>query len=109
MPRKSARVGLAAEVMLRRPGKSNYRVRVFDLSADGCKLEFIERPDLGESLWVRFEGLELLEVRVRWTDGFMAGVEFQKPPASCRFSIASDKADGRGIAPKTIQPSLFVN
>ena len=67
MPRKGPRVGLAAEVTLRRPGKSNYRVRVFDLSADGCKLEFIERPNLDEALWVKFEGMESLEARVRWT------------------------------------------
>ena len=78
MPRKSARIGLSAEVMLRRPGKSNYRVRVFDASPEGCRLEFIERPDLGESLWVKFEGMELLPARVCWTEGFTAGVEFEK-------------------------------
>jgi hypothetical protein len=79
LPRKSVRVGLTAEVTLRRVGKSNYRVRVFDASPDGCKLEFIERPDLGEFLWVKFEGIELLQARVCWTEGFTAGVEFQKP------------------------------
>lgn len=78
-PRRSERVGLAAELTLRRPGKNNYRVRAFDASPGGCKLEFIERPDLGESIWVRFEGMELLEARVCWTEGFIAGVEFQKP------------------------------
>ena len=78
MPRKSVRVGLNAEVTLRRTGKSNYRVRVFDASLDGCKLEFIERPDLGEFLSVKFEGMERLEARVCWTEGFTAGVEFQK-------------------------------
>jgi hypothetical protein len=78
MPRKSARVGLTAEVSLLRAGKSKYRVRVFDVSPEGCKLEFIERPDLGESLFVKFEGMELLEARVRWIEGFTAGVEFQK-------------------------------
>ncbi len=78
MPRKSVRVGLNSEVTLRRAGKSNYRVRVFDASPDGCKLEFIERPDLGEFLSVKFEGMERLEARVCWTEGFTAGVEFQK-------------------------------
>jgi hypothetical protein len=77
-PRKANRISLDAEVTLRRPGKSNYRVRAFDASPGGCKLEFIERPDLGEFLWVKFEGLELLEARVCWTEGFTAGVEFQK-------------------------------
>jgi hypothetical protein len=77
-PRKADRISLAAQVTLRRPGKSNYRVRAFDASPGGCKLEFIERPDLGEFLWVKFESLELLEARVCWTEGFTAGVEFQK-------------------------------
>ena len=79
MPRKSARVGLTAEVTLRRPGKSTYRVRVFDASPEGCRLEFIERPEFGEHLTVRFEGMEPLAARVCWTTGFTAGVEFQKP------------------------------
>lgn len=76
--RKSARVSLNAEVTLRRPGKSIYRVIAFDISPDGCNLEFIERPDLGESLWVKFEGMEQLEARVCRTSGFTAGVEFQR-------------------------------
>lgn len=90
MPRKSARVGLTAEVTLRRAGKSVYRVRVFDASPQGCKLEFIERPDLDEFLFVKFEGMELLEARVCWIDGFAAGVEFQKPihPAVFEMLIA---------------------
>jgi hypothetical protein len=79
MPRKSARVGLTAEVTLLRAGKSKYRVRVFDASPDGCKLEFIERPDLAESIFVKFEGMELLEARVRWIEGYAAGVEFRRP------------------------------
>jgi hypothetical protein len=70
---------LIAEVTLLRAGKSKYRVRVFDASPDGCKLEFIERPDLGEFLFVKFEGMELLEARVCWIEGFTAGVEFRRP------------------------------
>ena len=79
MLRKSARVGMTAEVTLRRSGRSNYRVRVYDASPDGCKVELIARPDVGESLSVRFEGMEPLAARVCWTEGFTAGVEFQKP------------------------------
>ena len=62
-------------------------MRVFDASPDGCKIEFVERPDLGEALWVKFEGMELLEARVRWTEGFTAGVEFKnrsiRPSSKC--------------------------
>ena len=79
MDRKSSRVELSAAVTLRRPGRSNYRIGVYDASPHGCKLEFIESPDLDEFLWVKFEGLEPMEARVCWTKGFAAGVEFQKP------------------------------
>jgi hypothetical protein len=90
-PRKSARVGLNAEVTLRRAGRSNYRTRVFDASPEGCKLEFIERPDLSETLWIRFEGMELVEAHVRWTEGFITGVEFQKPLHPAVFALLVKK------------------
>lgn len=79
MPRKSARVDLAGEVTLRRPGKNNYRVRIFDASPDGCKIELLDRPNFDEILFVRFDGMDLLEARVCWVEGFTAGVEFHKP------------------------------
>jgi hypothetical protein len=94
-PRKSARVGVSGEVTLRRPGKSNYRVRAFDASFDGCKLEFIERPEVGEALWVKFEGMELLEARVCWTEGFTAGVEFKKPLHPAVFELLISRLESR--------------
>ena len=93
-PRRNPRVRLTAEVMLRRPGKSNYRVRVFDASPDGCKLEFIERPELDESLWVKFEGMELLEARVCWIEGFTAGVAFRNPLHPAVFELVVAKLAG---------------
>lgn len=78
-PRKSARTGLAAEVSLRRSGQHNYRANVFDISQHGCKVEFIERPQLDEVVWVKFAGLEALEATVCWADEFSVGVEFQRP------------------------------
>lgn len=97
IPRKSDRVGMTAEVTLRRPGRSNYRVRVYDASPDGCKVELIARPDVGESLSVRFDGMEPLAARVCWTEGFAAGVEFQKPihPAVFDNLIKNSHSDGK--------------
>ena len=77
--RRSPRISLNAEVSLRRPGRDTYKVRVFDASCHGCKLEFVDRPRLDERAWVKFDGLEALEALVCWVDGFVAGVEFQKP------------------------------
>ena len=31
---------------LRRPGKQNFRVRAYDVSPEGCKVELVDRPDL---------------------------------------------------------------
>jgi len=85
MPRQSARIGLTAEVKLRRPGRSVYWVRVFDASAHGCKLELVDRPHLGEQIFIKFEGMEPLESLVCWVKGFIAGVAFQKPLHSAVF------------------------
>lgn len=86
-PRKSARVSIEAMVKLRRRGHHNFTVQVFDLSREGCKLEFLERPQLDESVWVRFEGLEGLEATVCWVEGNLAGVEFVRPIHSAVFDL----------------------
>ncbi len=77
--RRSERVALDAIVSLRRPGQLNYRVRIFDVSLHGCRVEFVERPRLEERLWVKFDGLQLLEAEVCWIEGFAAGVNFVQP------------------------------
>ncbi|WP_309662886.1 PilZ domain-containing protein [Sphingomonas sp.] len=86
-PRKSARVGLEAEVSLRRSGHNNYRANVHDVSQEGCKVDFVERPRLDEIVWVKFEGLEALEAIVCWVDGFAAGLEFQRPVHPAVFDV----------------------
>jgi hypothetical protein len=77
-PRRSDRVALFAEVGVRRAGLHGFRVRVFDASPSGCKIEFVERPSVGERVWIKFDGLEALEAIVRWVDGHYGGVEFQR-------------------------------
>lgn len=54
----------------------NYRVNAYDLSEIGCKLEFVERPSLGEVVWVKFPDLASIESTVRWIGDFAVGVEF---------------------------------
>ena len=86
-PRKSKRVSIEAMAKLRRRGHHNFTVQVFDLSREGCKLEFLERPQLDETLWVKFEGLEGLEAMVCWVDANVAGVEFVRPIHSAVFEM----------------------
>lgn len=85
--RKSARVPLKAEVQLRRSGQSNYLVNVHDISREGCKLEFVERPRLDETVWVKFEGLDAIEAMVCWLKGSDAGIEFARPIYPAVFDV----------------------
>ncbi len=75
--RKSRRVALEAEVLMRRLGRAKYRLRVFDISPEGCKVELVERPKIGEHLFIKFEGLEVLEAEVCWVEKSYAGLRFQ--------------------------------
>jgi hypothetical protein len=77
--RKSARTSLQAEVQLRRRGHHHYIVNVYDISPNGCRIEFVERPRLDETVWVKFEGLDAIESTVCWLKGSDAGVEFTRP------------------------------
>lgn len=84
-PRRSSRVPLHADVTLRRAGQNNYRVSVYDVSPEGCKVEFVERPSLDELVWVKFDGLEAIESLVCWIDGMKVGLEFKRPIYSAVF------------------------
>lgn len=90
-PRRSGRIAVDADVVLRRSGQNNYRVRVFDISPHGCKVEFVERPKLDERAWVKFDGLEALEALVCWVNGFDAGMEFEKPIHPAVFELLLDR------------------
>jgi len=86
-PRQNERISLGAEVMLRRLGQNNYRVRVNDLSPDGCKVELVEQPRIGEHMLAKFEGLEVLDCEVCWVEGYVAGLRFQKPMHPAVFDL----------------------
>jgi hypothetical protein len=86
-PRGCERVQLNAELSLRRFGRHQYQVRIFDLASTGCKVEFVERPKVGEIVWVKFDGLDAIEAVVRWVDGFYGGLEFVRPIYLAVFDI----------------------
>jgi hypothetical protein len=76
--RRAERIPLAADVAVRRTGVKPFRVRIYDLSPKGCKVEFVEVPAVGERVWVKFDCLESLEATVRWTEGHTGGVQFER-------------------------------
>lgn len=90
-PRRFDRASLTAEVSLRRLGKLNYRVRVFDISPEGCKVELVDKPRLEEHVLVKFEGLEALESEVCWLEGMTAGLRFEKPIHPAVFALLLER------------------
>ncbi|HEY8592651.1 MAG TPA: PilZ domain-containing protein [Sphingomicrobium sp.] len=79
IPREHDRQSVAADISLRRPGRGSYFTRTFDLTPRGCKVEFVERPRLGESIWVKLDGLDAITATVRWVDDYYGGLEFVRP------------------------------
>ena len=90
-PRRAERLPLAAEVTLRRRGRHNYVVKLFDVSSHGCKVEFVERPAVEEAVWIKFQGMEPLESRVCWVDGRNAGLQFARPIHPAVFDLVAER------------------
>jgi len=83
--RAAGRSPVSAEIQIRRSGALNFSVKLHDLSERGCRTEFVERPNIGEILWVKIGQLAPIESTVRWVNGFEGGVEFNQPIHSCVF------------------------
>jgi hypothetical protein len=94
-PRCHERVSVDGEVAMRRAGKTNFRVHIYDISPDGCKAEFVDRPELGEQLWIKFDGMEALEAHVCWIAGARAGLRFGRQIHSAIFDLLVARLAGR--------------
>lgn len=93
-PRRSERIELVADVSLRRVGRSTFCVAVTDASADGCKVQLVERPSEGERVVVKFDGLEPLEADVCWVEGFAAGLRYGRPMHPAVFELLVARLTG---------------
>ena len=85
--RASTRVKIGCEVTLRRIGHVSFRVDVRDMSPDGCRIDLVERPAIGETMHLKFDNLEVLECKVRWIDGYVAGLNFVRPIHPAVFDL----------------------
>jgi hypothetical protein len=93
-PRKSERMRLTAEVRLRRLGGTSFRVNVFDLSPEGCKVELLEVPREGDQMLIKFESLEILEAEVCWVDGHRGGLQFTRAIHPAVFDLLLARLSG---------------
>lgn len=90
-PRKAERVGVSAEISLRRSGRLNYRVALADVSRFGCKCEFVDRPAVHEDVWVKFDGLAAIAAIVCWIEGSGVGMMFKNPLHPAVFELLLEK------------------
>lgn len=85
--RKANRQTAGMEAQLRRIGRLTYSVELRDLSPDGCMIDLVERPAIGEVMQVKLPGLESMEARVRWVDNYIAGLKFERPMHPAVFDL----------------------
>lgn len=74
--RRSTRLSLEANVMVRRVGGFNFEIALRDISPSGCKVEMLEPSEVGDPVITRFPQLEPLGSRVCWANGTTTGVQF---------------------------------
>jgi hypothetical protein len=92
--RRHDRINIEADATMRRSGKLGFRVRLFDVSPAGCKAEFIDRPDLGEQVRLKFDGMDSLEGTICWVAGSKAGVRFARPIHDAVFALLLERLNG---------------
>lgn len=85
--RSGVRVELPGDAVIRRAGQGSYRVRLLDISLQGCKAEFVDRPRLGERVWIKFGAFQSLEAVVCWTRDNEVGMEFARPLHPAIFDV----------------------
>ncbi|WP_114228255.1 MULTISPECIES: PilZ domain-containing protein [Sphingomonas] len=86
-PRKAERVAVFGEASLRRAGRLTYRVKSFDVTRFGCRCEFVERPSIRESVWIKFDGLQSLESTVCWVENVELGLHFRNEMHPAVFDL----------------------
>ena len=85
---------MTIQATMQRHGQPKYLVSVVDLSVDGCKVEFVDRPDVDERVHIRFSGLAPIEGQVRWVAGIEAAVAFERPIHPAVLDILLQKSTG---------------
>lgn len=78
---------IVGRARVRREGLNSYEVSLFDISPHGCRLEFVDRPNVDERIFIKLDTLEQLAANVCWVEGTMAGVQFEKPIHPAVFEL----------------------
>lgn len=89
--RKEYRYNVNADVILRQDTSLPTSISLVDLSRHGCKIAIHFPLRLSERILLRIPGLEAIAAYVCWIEGFVAGVEFERPlhPAVLEHLLSS--------------------
>jgi hypothetical protein len=87
--RQWPRLPLEADVEFRRKRETRYRIPMYDLTPQGCRIASPERLLSGEMIWVQLPSLESLSCSVKWTAQWQSGVEFDRPMHPAVFDMMS--------------------
>ncbi len=74
--RRSKRIKKRSDVTIRRIGGINLTVQTHDISAGGCRIELLDRYQVGDPAITRLPQLEPLGSRICWVSGTTAGIQF---------------------------------
>lgn len=77
--RRQERHSIEGDVRLRQRGGTRYPAAVKDVSTGGCRVELAQVMNVGDLMFISLPGIETLQATVRWTDGWVAGVQFETP------------------------------
>lgn len=94
--RQQERISIEGTVRSRHPGTKGYPTRIHDLSPGGCRVELSYEPRMGETVWIALPGIESIESKICWNDGFTAGVAFTKPLYPSVFELIAKKMQAGG-------------
>jgi hypothetical protein len=89
--RKAERVALHADIDFRRTGEHRWRANITDVSPQGCRVEVPVSVKQDDMIWITFPGLEALQGKICWVDGWVAGIEFDRPLHPAVFDMVEQR------------------
>jgi hypothetical protein len=96
--RRSSRVVMASEVLVRRLGGFNFSVALKDISSGGCRVE------VGDPVIARLPQLEPLGSRVCWAEGATTGMQFLTTIHPAVFDMLLTKiSSGETVEPPAVK------
>jgi hypothetical protein len=83
--RSVERLALRLNATMRDGTKTRVRVRVIDMSTNGCRVECTSSVEDGSWVWLSIAGLETQFCRVVWHCQEFVGLEFERPLSQAVF------------------------